>query len=72
MVTDIISQLLALPEFFSFLRACLKNNIFAFNRKVKQQVVGKATGTIYAYIYKDEEKTASLKTRIAAVCMISI
>ena len=55
----------------------LKNNIFAFNSKVKQQVVGTAIGTIncpppYAYIYKDEKKTAFLKTRITAVCMISI
>ena len=45
----------------------LKNNIFEFNRKVKQQVSGTAIGTnlapLYACIYMDEVETAFLNTQ---------
>ena len=45
----------------------LKNNIFEFNGKVKQQVAGTAIGTkfapTYACIYMDEIETKFLKTQ---------
>ena len=55
----------------------LKNNIFEFNGKVKQQVVGTAIGTKfaspYACIYMDEVETKFLKTQeYAAAYMVSI
>ena len=43
----------------------IKNNIFALNGKVKQQVEGTAVGTKfalpYAYIYMDEVETKFLR-----------
>ena len=45
----------------------LKNNIFEFNRKVKQQILGTAIGTdlapLYGCIYMDGVEIAFLNTK---------
>ena len=55
------NDLVKLAEFI------LKNNLFEFNDKVKQQISGTAIGTKfappYAYIYMDKTETDFLKTR---------
>ena len=56
-----VNDLVKIAEFV------LKNNIFEFNGKVKQQVAGTAIGTkfapTYACIYMDEIETKFLKTQ---------